>query len=204
VRKWRVSHVEFVLLSTPLNQGISVGLIIDHRALSEPGDFACLTLGRRANRGNPSRLPNYFLALYLALTAQYRAAVFTALDQWFAAEILPHEGVLTRYRPKLVTGWIYVRSHGQLREFVPKYAIQSITHDRLVRVVNPRNSQPGLPRRFNAAAGRLKYLRAVSTLPPSCRPSDAQTGERAVSVDSRPQYPPWSQTANSLPRGTSA
>jgi len=37
------------------------------------------------------------LFLYLPPPPQYLYAVLTALDQWFAAEILPHEGVLVRY-----------------------------------------------------------------------------------------------------------
>ena len=37
------------------------------------------------------------MLLYLPPAPQYLYAVLTALDQWFAAEILPHEGVLVRY-----------------------------------------------------------------------------------------------------------
>jgi RNA polymerase sigma factor (sigma-70 family) len=43
------------------------------------------------------RGPAKKLLLYLLGESQYRCAVLSALDQWFATEILPLEGVLTRY-----------------------------------------------------------------------------------------------------------
>ncbi len=87
-----------------------------------------LILGRRANSENPSRLSTNLLFLYLPLAAQYLYAVLTALDQWFATEILPHEGVLVRYLTRV---WpnsaevldlrqdIYVRVYESARRTLP-------------------------------------------------------------------------------------
>jgi RNA polymerase sigma factor (sigma-70 family) len=66
--------------------------------------------------------------LYLRPAPQYRYAVLTALDQWFAAEILPHEGLLLRYLTRV---WrnsaevfdlrqdIYVRVYESARSTLP-------------------------------------------------------------------------------------
>jgi len=68
------------------------------------------------------------LLLYLAPASQYLYAVLTALDQWFATEILPHEGVLVRYLTRV---WpnsaevldlrqdIYVRVYESARSALP-------------------------------------------------------------------------------------
>lgn len=42
-----------------------------------------------------------FSTLYLSRRFGYRNPVITALDQWFATEILPHEGALVRYLSRL-------------------------------------------------------------------------------------------------------
>jgi RNA polymerase sigma factor (sigma-70 family) len=66
--------------------------------------------------------------LYLPPATQYLYAVLTALDQWFAAEILPHEGLLLRYLTRV---WrnsaevfdlrqdIYVRVYESARSTLP-------------------------------------------------------------------------------------
>jgi RNA polymerase sigma factor (sigma-70 family) len=66
--------------------------------------------------------------LYLPPAPQYLYAVLTALDQWFAAEILPHEGLLLRYLTRV---WrnsaevfdlrqdIYVRVYESARSALP-------------------------------------------------------------------------------------
>ena len=68
------------------------------------------------------------MLLYLAPASQYLYAVLTALDQWFATEILPHEGVLVRYLTRV---WpnsaevldlrqdIYVRVYESARSALP-------------------------------------------------------------------------------------
>jgi RNA polymerase sigma-70 factor (ECF subfamily) len=67
--------------------------------------------------------------LYLPPAPQYLYAVLTALDQWFAAEILPHEGLLLRYLTRV---WrnsaevfdlrqdIYVRVYESARGALPR------------------------------------------------------------------------------------
>ena len=74
-------------------------------------------------RGSPKKL-----LLYLLVESQYRCAVLTALDQWFATEILPLEGVLTRYLNRV---WpnvaevldlrqdIYIRVYESARKTLP-------------------------------------------------------------------------------------
>jgi RNA polymerase sigma-70 factor (ECF subfamily) len=66
--------------------------------------------------------------LSLPPASQYLYAVLTALDQWFAAEILPHEGLLLRYLTRV---WrnsaevvdlrqdIYVRVYESARRALP-------------------------------------------------------------------------------------
>jgi RNA polymerase sigma factor (sigma-70 family) len=66
--------------------------------------------------------------LYLPPAPQYLYAVLTTLDQWFAAEILPHEGLLLRYLTRV---WrnsaevfdlrqdIYVRVYESARSALP-------------------------------------------------------------------------------------
>jgi RNA polymerase sigma factor (sigma-70 family) len=66
--------------------------------------------------------------LSLPPASQYLYAVLTALDQWFAAEILPHEGLLLRYLTRV---WrnsaevvdlrqdIYVRVYESARSVLP-------------------------------------------------------------------------------------
>jgi RNA polymerase sigma factor (sigma-70 family) len=81
-------------------------------------------------RGNPSRAGNIIGRLYLVPPPQYLKAVITALDRWFATEILPLEGVLVRYLTRV---WphradildlrqdIYVRVYESARGALPKF-----------------------------------------------------------------------------------
>ena len=85
---------------------------------------------------------------------QYLYAVLTTLDQWFAAEILPHEGVLVRYLTRV---W-------------PNSAdVLDLRQDIYVRVYeSARGSLPTSPKAFlfatarNLMTDRIRHGRVVS------------------------------------------
>jgi RNA polymerase sigma factor (sigma-70 family) len=113
-----------------------------------------LPLSRRANRKNPSLVSQIFVSLYFASARQYLWTVLTALDQWFAAEILPHEGVLMRY---LIRLW---RNSAE---------VPDLRQDIYVRVYeSARRALPASPKAFlfatarNLMTDRIRRSRVVS------------------------------------------
>jgi len=85
--------------------------------------------------------------------SQYRCAVLTALDQWFATEILPLEGVLTRYLNRV---WPNVAEILDLRQ------------DIYIRVYeSARKALPTAPKAFlfatarNLMTDRIRHSRVV-------------------------------------------
>jgi RNA polymerase sigma factor (sigma-70 family) len=90
----------------------------------------------------------------LARPAQYLRAVITDLDRWFAAEILPHEGLLVRYLTKV---W-------------PNSAdVLDLRQDIYVRVYeSARSLRPTSPKAFlfatarNLMTDRMRRSRVVS------------------------------------------
>jgi RNA polymerase sigma factor (sigma-70 family) len=84
---------------------------------------------RRVNRENPSHLHQISVSLYKKAAWQYLWTVLIALDQWFAREILPHEGVLVRYLTRVWSNSaevldlrqdIYVRVYESARIALPQ------------------------------------------------------------------------------------
>jgi RNA polymerase sigma-70 factor (ECF subfamily) len=91
--------------------------------------------------------------LYLPPAPQYLYAVLTALDQWFAAEILPHEGLLLRYLSRV---WRNSAEVFDLRQ------------DIYVRVYeSARSALPTMPKAFlfatarNLMTDRIRHSRVV-------------------------------------------
>ena len=87
------------------------------------------------------------------MESQYRCAVLTALDQWFATEILPLEGVLTRYLNRV---WPNVAEILDLRQ------------DIYIRVYeSARKALPTAPKAFlfatarNLMTDRIRHSRVV-------------------------------------------
>jgi len=88
------------------------------------------------------------------MESQYRCAVLTALDQWFAMEILPLEGVLTRYLSRV---W-------------PRSAeVLDLRQDIYIRVYErARSALPAAPKAFlfatarNLMTDRVRHSRVVS------------------------------------------
>jgi len=94
------------------------------------------------------------LLLYLPVESQYRCAVLTPLDQWLATEILPLEGVLTRYLNRV---WPNVAEVLDLRQ------------DIYIRVYeSARKALPTAPKAFlfatarNLMTDRIRHSRVVS------------------------------------------
>jgi RNA polymerase sigma-70 factor (ECF subfamily) len=94
-----------------------------------------------------------FWSLYLTLAPQYLKVVITAVDQWFAREILPHEGVLVRYLTRV---W-------------PNSAeVPDLRQDIYVRVYeSARGTLPTSPKAFlfttarNLMTDRIRHSRVV-------------------------------------------
>jgi RNA polymerase sigma factor (sigma-70 family) len=94
------------------------------------------------------------LLLYLLVESQYRCAVLTALDHWFATEILPLEGILTRYLSRV---WPNAADVLDLRQ------------DVYIRVYeSARKALPAAPKAFlfatarNLMTDRIRHSRVVS------------------------------------------
>lgn len=94
------------------------------------------------------------LLLYLPAESQYRCAVLTALDHWFATEILPLEGALTRYLSRV---WPNAAEVLDLRQ------------DIYIRVYeSARKALPATPKAFlfatsrNLMTDRIRHSRVVS------------------------------------------
>jgi RNA polymerase sigma factor (sigma-70 family) len=94
------------------------------------------------------------LLLYLPVESQYRCEVLTPLDQWFPTEILPLEGVLTRYLNRV---WPNVAEVLDLRQ------------DIYIRVYeSARKALPTAPKAFlfatarNLMTDRIRHSRVVS------------------------------------------
>jgi RNA polymerase sigma-70 factor (ECF subfamily) len=88
------------------------------------------------------------------MKSQYRCAVLTPLDQWFALEILPLEGVLTRYLGRV---WPHAAEVLDLRQ------------DIYIRVYeSARSALPTAPKAFlfatarNLMTDRIRHSRVVS------------------------------------------
>ena len=94
------------------------------------------------------------LLLYLPLESQYGCTVLTALDHWFATEILPLEGILTRYLSRV---WPNLDDVLDLRQ------------DIYIRVYErARKALPAVPKAFlfatarNLMTDRIRHNRVVS------------------------------------------
>jgi RNA polymerase sigma-70 factor (ECF subfamily) len=108
----------------------SVGSVADHGAASVQSARRKQGAAEVDERASTIlRAPvEIFIALYLKPAPQYLWLVLTALDRWFAAEILPHEAMLVRYLTRV---WpnaaevldlrqdIYVRVYESARGVLP-------------------------------------------------------------------------------------
>jgi RNA polymerase sigma factor (sigma-70 family) len=95
------------------------------------------------------------------LTSAYLGTVINALDQWFASEILPHEGVLVRYL---------------IRVWPNRSEVVDLRQDIYVRVYeSARTALPTIPKAFLFATARNLM-------------TDRIRHSRVVLIDSRPDF----------------
>jgi len=186
VRERDVSRITLVTRRAQLEERVSVGPVVDHLSVDVRGAVIL-----RA----PSEM---FSCIYLALLCAYLGAVINALDQWFATEILPHEGALVRYLTRV---WpnrsevldlrqdIYVRVYESARTALPttpkaflfaaarNLMTDRIRHNRIV-LIDSRQDFEGLnvlvdelsPERCLSARQELRNLaRAFDSLSEKCR-----------------------------------